>query len=81
VDTAIEATLCSFGIYHWILLVMFLTILKLLLKHWYLMRLFGRTVLVILRQKSVVIRVVVVIVSLAVRFGACVARIETINGC
>ena len=40
------------------------------------MRLFGRTVLVVLGQKSVVS-----VVSSTVCLGACVARVETINGC
>ena len=77
VDTGIEGILGCFEICiigDLTCLLLFLTILKLLLKHWYLMRLFWRTVLVVLRQKSVVIGV-------SVPFGACVARVETINGC
>lgn len=79
IDTAVEGILgcfeiCIIGDLTWLLL--FLTILKLLLKHWYLMRLFGRTVLVILRQKSVVIGV-----APSMTFWACVARVKTINGC
>ena len=76
VDTGIEGILGCFEICiigDLTCLLLFLTILKLLLKHWYLMRLFWGAVLVILRQKSVMVRV-------SMAFRACVARVETING-
>ena len=77
VDTAVESILGCFLICICLsrMLLLFLTILKLLLKNWYLMRLFGRTMLVVLRQKSVMIWV-----STSIYFRSSISRVETING-
>lgn len=85
IDTAIEGILGCFEIciVRDLTCLLFLTILKLLLKHWYLMRLLRRTVLVVLWQKPVVVWVVSPSTNSAssVCLWACVARVETINGC